>query len=148
MTADVRAHDVAVRAEHERALARGEARILYRTDRGMLHSYAKDEIGGPPNGSRHWWTMLPASLFFLFWVAFFIYGIAEPTFNGGEPWWRGLWGVAIFGLFLPYCLWSLQKEYRAHRNRKTRGVPEPLRFPGATTTLPDTYTESDPIPAK
>jgi hypothetical protein len=142
------AHDAAVRAEHERAIARGEERILYRTDKGMLHSYAKDEIGGPPNSSRHWWSMLPASLFFLAGIALDLYVLVEPTFDGGEPWWRALWGMAVFAPFLFGCLWSLRKDYRAHRNRKQRGVPEPLRFPGATTTLPETYTESDPMPSK
>lgn len=52
-------HDDAVHAEHEAAVARGEQRVLYLTEHGMLHSYTKAELGGPPNGSSRWWQNLP-----------------------------------------------------------------------------------------
>jgi hypothetical protein len=149
MTAtDYQAHDAAVHAGHEKALARGEQRILYLTEEGMLHSYAKDEIGGPPNSSKHWWSMFPALLFFLAATALTLYVLVEPTFHGEEPWWRALYGTAVFAPFIFGCLWSLRKDYRAHKNRKQRGVPAPLRFPGATTTLPESYTESKPMSVK
>lgn len=142
------AHDEAVHAKHAEALARGEKRTLYLTEAGMLHSYAKDEIGGPPNGSKRWWSMLPAMLFFVAATAFTVYVVVEPTLRGEEPWWRGLYGTAVFAPFIIGCFWLLRIEYRGHRNRKKRGVPEPLRIPGATRTLPESYTESKPIPTK
>lgn len=141
---EIQAHDEGVRAEHENALARGEKRILYLTDTGMLHSYAKEEIGGPPNSSKRWWSMLPALLFFLAATAFTIFVVVEPTFRGEEPWWRALYGTAVTAPFIAGCFWLLRIEYRAHKLRKQRGVPEPLRIPGATTTLPESYTESKP----
>jgi hypothetical protein len=46
------AHDDQVRAEHERALARGENRVLSPTVNGRLHSFAKVEIGIVNAGSH------------------------------------------------------------------------------------------------
>ncbi|MGO4435656.1 hypothetical protein AB4Y88_20945, partial [Paenarthrobacter sp. RAF9] len=50
-----------VYAEHKEALARGEKRVLRKTDTGELHSYPADEIGFSPGRGqvqvRSWWGM-------------------------------------------------------------------------------------------
>ena len=49
----VQSDDVGVHAEHRAALARGEARFLFRTETGELYSYSRDELGFPPEGAPH-----------------------------------------------------------------------------------------------
>ena len=109
----------AVHAEQQAALARGENRALYLTEDGMLHSYTKTELGGPPNGSTGWWQNLPGLLVLLPMLGLTLYVIVTDP---GKTATR-----------------STRKE------RLRRGSPDPLKIMRAKTKLPESCTQSQPI---
>ena len=131
-----RRRDEAVRVEHEQALARGEKRVLRTTSTGELHSYPEDEIGFTP-GSGHpqvstWWGMgiltgVMGLLFVLSWAILLL-----PAIEGGRPYWRALFLVALSGLLGWYTYTLARDEYRASRVRRERGAPRP----GSSGSLP------------
>ncbi len=138
-------HDDAVHAEHAAALARGEQRVLYLTDEGMLHSYTPVEVAGPPNGSTRWWQNLPGMVFYS--VAICLMGYLVVTLPAGDV--AARWTLIIVGLFMAgavyYLVWESVVTYRGRKERLRRGSPDPYRNSGAKTKLPESYTESRPI---
>ena len=70
-----------------------------------------------------------------------------PTFQGSGVYYPGLIGVGVFLPAAAACWWFTIRDYRAHKLRTRRGVPKPLRIPGARTALPGSYSESRPTAA-
>ena len=140
-----REHDDAVHAEHQAALARGEQRVLYLTNEGMLHSYTKTELGGPPNGSTRWWQNLPGLLFLLPMSGLCLYvGITNPVGTATAQW-AAFFGALLMTLAVVYLVWEMVVVYRARQVRLRRGSPDPLKITDSKTTLPESYTQSQPV---
>jgi hypothetical protein len=138
-------HDDAVHAEHEAALARGEQRVLYLTEQGMLHSYTEVELGGPPNGSSRWWQNLPGLLFLLPMLCLIMYVFITIPVEEASARWATLFGAVLTALMVIYLIWEMVVVYRSRKERIRRGSPDPLRIAGAKTKLPESYTQSQPI---
>lgn len=122
--------DLAVTAEHDEALARGEKRVLRTTRTGRLHSYPADEIGFTPGRGqaqvRTWWGMaLLAVVMALITLGSVVGMFLVPVSRGHGPQWAGLVLVALGGLFTWYALRLARDEYRASKVRTERGSPEP-----------------------
>ncbi|MDQ0663418.1 hypothetical protein QFZ35_001916 [Arthrobacter ulcerisalmonis] len=118
-----------VYAEHKAALARGEKRVLRKTDTGALHSYPADEIGFSPGRGqaqvRTWWGMGIVSAFlglvFLGSSVLFL-----GSFRHGEhPEWGALFPIMLGGFGAWYTFGMSRDEYRAKKLRKERHAPEP-----------------------
>ncbi|WP_267275916.1 hypothetical protein [Arthrobacter sp. CDRTa11] len=116
-------------AWHRASVAAGDKRILMRTRKGELYSYAADEIGfarGSGVQFTTWWGMLIGASMMLGIGLIVIWGVLIlPAVLGGEPHWGGLFLVLLSAggcwLFLHYAV----AEYRARQLRRARGVPEP-----------------------
>ena len=119
----------AVYAEHKAALARGEKRVLRRTDTGELHSYPGDEIGFSP-GRGHvqvqsWWGMGILTAVMAVLVILSLVILLRPVTDGGQPFWAALL-LTAFGIFGAWYTFSMARdEYRAKKLRKDRNAPEP-----------------------
>jgi hypothetical protein len=118
-----------VYAEHKAALARGEKRVLRKTNTGELHSYPADEIGYSPGRGqaqvRTWWGMgiLTAVMVVLAVLSLVILLIPVP--DGGQPFWGGL-VLTAFGVFGAWYTFGMARdEYRAKKLRRERHAPEP-----------------------
>ncbi|MFP5311324.1 MAG: hypothetical protein ACLGH7_02770 [Actinomycetes bacterium] len=119
----------AVYAEHKKAVAAGEKRVLRKTSTGELHSYPADEIGFTPgNGQAQvstWWGMgilMVVSAIMLFtgvWL------FQRPLWEGNPPEWGALWLIGMTGFFTPYAFFLARDEYKATQLRKLRGSPKP-----------------------
>lgn len=119
----------AVYAEHKAALARGEKRVLRRTDTGDLHSYPGDEIGFSPGRGqaqvRTWWGMgIVSAVLGLLIVASWVI-LLLPLGKGEQPFWGALVLMALAGLGCWYTFGMARDEYRATKLRKERGAPKP-----------------------
>lgn len=119
----------AVYAEHKRAVAAGEKRVLRKTSTGELHSYPGDEIGFTPGRGQAqvstWWGM---GILMVFSGIMFIGGcwlFQLPLWEGEEPEWGALWVIGLSGFFTPYACTLVRDEYRATQVRKRRGSPKP-----------------------
>lgn len=118
-----------VYAEHKQALARGQKRVLRRTDTGELHSYPDDEVGFSPGRGqvqvRTWWGMgiltFGLGVVFLGSLALFF----VPMAQGEGPLWGALFGVALGGVVGWSTFGMARDEYRAKKLRKERGSPKP-----------------------
>ncbi|PNI10390.1 hypothetical protein CXX84_02685 [Arthrobacter sp. AFG7.2] len=118
-----------VYAEHKAALARGEKRVLRRTDTGELHSYPGDEIGFSPGRGqvqvRSWWGMGIVSAFlgllFLGSSVMFLASFGQ----GADPEWGALFAIVLGGFGAWYTFGLARDEHRATQLRKERGAPEP-----------------------
>ncbi|CAH0126313.1 hypothetical protein SRABI83_00088 [Arthrobacter sp. Bi83] len=116
-------------AEHKRAVAAGEKRVLRTTSTGELHSHPGDEIGFTPGRGQAqvstWWGMgilaAVAILLAVFSVAIFL----GPTATGGGPFWPALFLTVFSGAGGWYTFTLARDEYRATRLRKLRGSPKP-----------------------
>jgi hypothetical protein len=121
--------DDQVRASHERAVAHGEKRVLFRTVNGDLYSYTKDELGVVTASShpqvRSAGGFLAMAVFFAAVAVFSIMLVAGPTSRGQDPLWSALFlTVAGVGGVL-YALRMAKVASRAKRLRAERGIPEP-----------------------
>lgn len=119
----------AVYAEHKAALARGEKRVLRRTDTGELHSYPGDEIGFSPGRGhvqvRTWWGMGILTAVMAVLVVLSLVILLRPVTDGGQPFWGAL-VLTAFGIFGAWYTFGMARdEYRAKRLRKERHAPEP-----------------------
>lgn len=119
----------AVYAEHKRAVAAGEMRVLRKTSTGELHSYSGDEIGFSPGRGQvqvsTWWGM---GILMVFSVIMFIGGcwlFQLPLWQGEGPEWGAMWVIGLSGFFTPYAYSLARDEYRATQLRKRRGSPKP-----------------------
>jgi len=119
----------AVYAEHKRAVAAGEKRVLRKTRMGELHSYRSDEIGFTPGRGQAqvstWWGM---GILMLFSACMFIGGcwlFQFPLWAGEGPEWGALWVIGLSGFFTPYAFNLARDEYLATQVRKRRGSPKP-----------------------
>lgn len=121
----------AVVAEHQRAVAAGEKRVLRTTATGEFHSYAADEIGFTPGRGQlqvsTWWGMgivtLVLGMGFVFsWVL-----LLAPLAKNEPPFWGALFLTVLAGLLGRYTFGMARDEYRATRVRQERGVPKPGR---------------------
>lgn len=118
-----------VYAEHKRAVAAGEKRVLRKTSTGELHSYPSDEIGFTP-GRGHaqvstWWGMGVLAVFAGLITAFSVVLFLDPLGRGEGPFWGALFLTALTGAFTYYAYTLSRDEYRATRLRKRRGSPKP-----------------------
>ena len=123
------ARDDETRARHEQAVAAGERRMLARTENGELHSYARDEIGFPREGSgpiasssTQMWIL--AGVFAVF-VALSLLLVAAPTQQGEPPFWGALFLTIGSLTGSLHAAHFARAEARAKRVRRARGVPEP-----------------------
>lgn len=119
----------AVYAEHKKAVAAGEKRVLRKTSTGELHSYPADEIGFTP-GSGHaqvssWWGMGILMVFMAFILATGMWLFQRPLWDGKLPEWGALWLIGFAGLMTLYTFKLSRDEYRATQLRKRRGSPRP-----------------------
>ena len=118
-----------VYAEHKAALARGEKRVLRRTNTGELHSYPGDEIGFSPGRGqaqvRTWWGMGIVSAFLgLMFLGSLVLFLASFGHTAG-PEWGALFAIALGGFGAWYTFGLARDEYRAKKLRKERHAPEP-----------------------
>jgi hypothetical protein len=119
----------AVYAEHKKAVAAGEKRVLRRTSSGELHSYPGDEIGFTP-GRGHaqvstWWGMGILMAFSGTVLVACLWLFQRPLWEGQPPEWALLWPIGMSGFFTPYAFILARDEYRATQLRKRRGSPKP-----------------------
>ena len=118
-----------VYAEHKGALARGEKRVLRRTDTGELHSYPADEIGFSPGRGqapvRSWWGMGILTTVLGLLVILSLVVLLGPMGRGEQPFWGALFHTAPGGFGAWYTFGMARDEYQAKRLRKERHVPEP-----------------------
>jgi hypothetical protein len=118
-----------VYAEHKAALARGEKRVLRRTNTGELHSYPGDEIGFSPGRGqvqvRSWWGMGILTTVMSLLVVLSLVILLAPMGRGEPPFWGALFLTALGGLGAWYTFSMARDEYRAKKLRKERQAPEP-----------------------
>lgn len=118
-----------VYAEHKAALARGEKRVLRRTETGELHSYPSDEIGFSPGRGqvqvRSWWGMGILTVVMGVLVVLSLAILLAPVGRGGQPFWGALILTALGALGFWYTFGMARDEYRAKKLREARGAPEP-----------------------
>lgn len=118
-----------VYAEHKAALARGEKRVLRRTNTGELHSYPGDEIGFSPGRGqvqvRSWWGMGILTTVMSVLVVLSLVILLAPVGRGEPPFWGALFLTALGGLGAWYTFGMARDEYRAKKLRKERQAPEP-----------------------
>ena len=116
-------------AEHKEALARGEKRVLLKTDSGELHSYPAAEIEFSPGRDqaqvRSWWGMgiLTAVMGLLVVLSLVI--LLGPVGRGGQPFWAALILTALGGYGAWYIFGMARGEYNAKKLRTERRAPEP-----------------------
>lgn len=119
----------AVYAEHKKALAAGEKRVLRKTSTGELHSYPADEIGFTP-GNGHaqvstWWGMGILMVVMVLILGTGVWLFQRPLWDGNPPEWGALWLIGFAGLMTLYTFNLARDEYRATKLRKLRGSPKP-----------------------
>lgn len=121
--------DDAVYAEHKRAVAAGEKRVLRRTRTGELHSYPSDEIGFSPGRGQAqvstWQGMAFLAAFAACGAVFSVVLLLAPLSGGEGPMWGALFLTALCGGFAFYAFGLARDEYAATRLRKLRGSPAP-----------------------
>ena len=119
----------AVYAEHKKAVAAGEKRVLRKTSTGELHSYRADEIGFTPGSGQAqvstWWGMGIVTAFLGLVLAAGLWLFQRPLWDGGAPYWGALWLIGFSGLMALYTFNLARDEYRATQLRKRRGSPKP-----------------------
>lgn len=118
-----------VYADHKAALARGEKRVLRRTNTGELHSYPGDEIGFSPGRGqvqvRSWWGMGILTTVMVLLVILSLVILVLPLGNGEPPLWGALFLTALGGFGAWYTFGMARDEYRAKKLRKERSAPDP-----------------------
>lgn len=118
-----------VYAEHKAALARGESRVLRKTNTGELHSYAGDEIGFSPGRGqvqvRSWWGMGILTTVMGLLLILSLVVLLAPMGRGEPPFWGALFLTALGGFGVLYTFGMARDEYRAKKLRKERQAPEP-----------------------
>lgn len=123
------AREDAVYAEHKRAVAAGEKRVLRKTSTGGLHSYPADEIGFTPGGGQAqvstWWGMGILMVVMVLILATGVWLFQRPLWEGSGPEWGALWLIGFGGLLTLYTFNLARDEYRATQLRKLRGSPKP-----------------------
>ncbi|WP_104042578.1 hypothetical protein [Arthrobacter sp. ZGTC412] len=119
----------AVYAEHKEALARGEKRVLRRTDAGELHSYSADEIGFSPGRGqaqvRTWRGMGILTTVMGLLLVLSLVVLLAPMGRGEPPFWGALFLTALGGFGVLYTFGMARDEYRAKKLRKERQALEP-----------------------
>ena len=119
----------AVYAEHKKAVAAGEKRVLRNTSTGELHSYPGDEIGFTPGRGQAqvstWWGMGILMLFSAILFIAMCWLFQRPLWEGEAPEWGALWPIGISGFLTPYAFILARDEYKATQLRKLRGSPKP-----------------------
>ncbi|MDQ0673784.1 hypothetical protein QFZ36_001345 [Pseudarthrobacter siccitolerans] len=122
-------HNDAVYAEHKAAIARGEKRVLRKTETGELHSYPADEIGFSPGRGqvqvRSWWGMGILTTVMSLLVILSLVMLLAPMGRGEPPFWDALFLTALGGFGAFYTFGMARDEYRAKKLRKERQAPEP-----------------------
>ena len=119
----------AVYAEHKRAVAAGDKRVLRTTSTGELHGYPGDEIGFTPGRGQApvstWWGMGILMVFSAIMLIGGCWVFQLPLWEGKGPEWGALWVIGLSGFFTPYAFTLARDEYRATRLRERRGSPKP-----------------------
>lgn len=118
-----------VYAEHKRAIAAREKRVLRKTSIGDLHSYPADEIGfSPGRGQAQVSTWRGMGILMIVSAAILIaclWLFVRPLWDGNAPEWGALWPIGLAGFFTPYAFFLARDEYRATQLRTLRGSPKP-----------------------
>jgi hypothetical protein len=118
-----------VYAEHKAALARGESRVLRKTNTGELHSYPGDEIGFSPGRGqvqvRSWWGMGVLTTVIGLLAILSLVILLAPMGRGDPPFWGALFLTALGSFGAWYTFGMARDEYRAKKLRKERQAPEP-----------------------
>ncbi|CAN7214310.1 hypothetical protein LJR078_000730 [Arthrobacter sp. LjRoot78] len=118
----------AVYAEHKRAVAAGEKRVLRTTSTGELHSYPGEEIGFTPGRGQAqvstWWGMAIICTFMgLMFLGSLVMLIVTLLQGHGE--WGALFPILLGAFGFLYAFALSRDEYRASQLRKRRGSPKP-----------------------
>jgi hypothetical protein len=118
----------AVYAEHKRAVAAGEKRVLRTTSTGELHSYPGDEIGFTPGRGEAqvstWWGMaIVCAVTGLLFLGSLVMLIVTLLQGRGE--WGALFPITLGAFGTLYTFGLSRDEYRARQLRKRRGSPKP-----------------------
>lgn len=123
------AREDAVYAEHKKAVAAGEKRVLRKTSTGELHSYPADEIGFTPGSGQAqvstWWGMGIIMVVMVIGMIAGLWLFQRPLWEGSAPDWGALWLIGFAGLMTLYTFNLARDEYRATQLRKRRGSPKP-----------------------
>lgn len=118
-----------VYAEHKRAVAAGEKRVLRTTSTGELHSYPADEIGFSPGRGqaqvRTWWGMGILAVVAALLAVLSVLIVLAPLRQGDGPFWGALFLTVLSGAFTFYAFKLARDEYRATQVRKRRNSPKP-----------------------
>ena len=121
--------DDAAYAEHKKAVAEGEKRVLRRTRSGELHSYPVEEIGFSPGRGQAqvstWQGMALLAAFAAGAVVFSVMLFLGPLGHGEAPLWGALVLTLLAGGFTFYAFGLARDEFNAARLRKLRGSPAP-----------------------
>lgn len=129
----------AVYAEHKKAVAAGEKRVLRRTSTGELHSYPGDEIGFTPGRGQAqvstWWGMGILAVVSALLAVLSVLILLAPLGQGEGPFWGGLFLTALAGGAAFYTFTLARDEYRATQLRKLRGSPKPGTAGGVDINL-------------
>lgn len=119
----------AVYAEHKKAVAAGEKRVLRMTSTGELHSYPADEIGFTPGRGQAqvstWWGMGILMIIMMFGLVAGVWLFQRPLWDGNLPEWGALWLIGFAGFLTLYTFNLARDEYRATQLRKLRRSPKP-----------------------
>ncbi|WP_255770050.1 hypothetical protein [Pseudarthrobacter sulfonivorans] len=119
----------AVYAEHKKAVAAGEKRVLRKTKAGELYSFPADEIGFTPGGGHAqvstWWGMGIILVIMMIGTIAGLWLFQRPRWEGVPPDWGALWLIGFAGLMTAHTFNLARDEYKATQLRKRRGFPEP-----------------------
>jgi hypothetical protein len=118
----------AVYAEHKKAVAAGEKRVLRTTSAGELHSYPGDEIGFTPGRGQAqvstWWGMaIICAVMGLMFLGSSVMLTVSLLQGRGE--WGALFPILLGAFGFLYAFGLSRDEYRATQLRKRRGSPKP-----------------------
>jgi hypothetical protein len=118
----------AVYAEHKKAVAAGEKRVLRTTSTGELHSYPGDEIGFTPGRGQAqvstWWgTAIICAVLGLLFLGSLV--MLTVTLMQGRGEWGALFPIVLGAFGTLYTFGLSRDEYRAAQLRKRRGSPKP-----------------------
>ena len=118
-----------VYAEHKKAIAAGEKRVLRKTSTGELHSYPADEIGFTPGRGQvqvsTWWGMGILAAVGAVLAVLSVLILLAPLRQGEGPFWGSLFLTAMSAGLVLYALSLARDEYRATQLRKLRNSPKP-----------------------
>lgn len=128
----------AVYAEHKKAVAAGEKRVLRTTSTGEVHSYPADEIGFTPGRGQvqvsTWWGMGVITIVLGLALIVGIWLFQRPLWEGGLPDWGALWLIGFAGLMTLYTF-NLAATSTGPPSSASCVAPRSPALPAASTSI-------------